>query len=72
MAFCITGPGPFSRADSGSSYNPIIVPGTCNFSISSSVLNDYKDISREFVSNVKNRLPEEFLFMIDEFNTKYG
>jgi hypothetical protein len=72
MAFCVAGSGPFSRVDPGSSYNPVIPQGTCNFSISSGVLNDYQDISREIVSNVKKRLPEEFLFMIDEFNTKYG
>jgi hypothetical protein len=32
----------------------------------------YQDIPREIISNVRKRLPEEFLFIIDEFNTKYG
>jgi len=32
----------------------------------------YQDIPSKIVSNVRKRLPEEFLFIIDEFNTKYG
>ena len=32
----------------------------------------YQDIPREIISNVRKRLPEEFLFIIDEFNTKYS
>jgi len=32
----------------------------------------YKEIPQEIVSNVRQRLPEEFLLIIDEFNAKYG
>ena len=32
----------------------------------------YQNIPREIVSNVRKRLPEEFLSIIDEFNAKYG
>jgi ADP-ribosylglycohydrolase len=32
----------------------------------------YRDIPIEIISNVRKRLPEEFLFIIDEFYTKYG
>jgi len=32
----------------------------------------YQDIFREIVSNAKKRLPEQLLFMRDEFDTKYG
>ena len=32
----------------------------------------YQDIPREIISNVRKRLPEELLSIIDEFNTKYG
>jgi len=32
----------------------------------------YKEISQTIVSNVKRRLPEEFLAIIDEFNDTYG
>ncbi len=32
----------------------------------------YQDIPSKIVSNVRKRLPEEFLFIIDEFNAKYG
>jgi ADP-ribosyl-[dinitrogen reductase] hydrolase len=31
----------------------------------------YQDIPIKIVSNVRKRLPEEFLFIIDEFNAKY-
>ena len=32
----------------------------------------YRDIPLEIISNVRKRLPEEFLFIIDEFYTKHG
>jgi ADP-ribosylglycohydrolase len=32
----------------------------------------YKEISESIVSNVRKRLPEEFLSVIDEFNLRYG
>jgi ADP-ribosylglycohydrolase len=32
----------------------------------------YKEVPREIVSNVRSRLPDEFLSIIDEFNEKYG
>ena len=32
----------------------------------------YKTVPPEIVSNVRKRLPEEFLSIIDEFNKKYG
>jgi len=32
----------------------------------------YQGIPSKIVSNVRKRLPEEFLFIIDEFNAKYG
>lgn len=32
----------------------------------------YQKIPSEIVSNVRKRLPEEFLFIMDEFNTQYG
>jgi ADP-ribosylglycohydrolase len=32
----------------------------------------YKEIPEEIVLNVRKRLPEEFLAIIDEFNTKYA
>lgn len=32
----------------------------------------YRDIPIEIISNVRKRLPEEFLFIIDEFYTKYS
>ncbi len=31
----------------------------------------YQDIPHEIISNVRKRLPDEFLFIIDEFNAKY-
>jgi len=31
----------------------------------------YKEIPHEIISNVRRRLPEEFLLIIDEFNAKY-
>ncbi len=32
----------------------------------------YKEVPREIVSNVRERRPEEFLLIIDEFNERYG
>jgi len=32
----------------------------------------YKEVPQEIVSNVRKRLPEEFLLIIDEFNSRYG
>jgi ADP-ribosylglycohydrolase len=32
----------------------------------------YKDLPREIVSNVKQRLPEEFLSIIEEFKARYS